>query len=95
MQEQFDSLERKLNETIQFPDTYTFKFIYALKEKTTLKQRVEDLLSKHSMEIVTYNEKISSKGTYVSSSYTIQALNAKQLVSVYKDSQHIEGITVL
>lgn len=95
MKEQLDSLERKLNETISFPDTYTFKFIYNLKEKEEKKAEIEALLTQNKLAILSYSEKLSSKGTYVSSSFDTKALNAKQIVNIYQASRELKGVTVL
>ena len=83
------SLERKLNETTQWPSVYMFKFIIpADNQKIAL---VESMFGSEA-QIFT---KESSGGKYISITSKVVMLNAIEVIDKYRNAAKIEGLIAL
>lgn len=81
-----DKLQKLLDEQIDWPDYYTFKFIV----KSEQKDQVLALLSDHDVA-----ERPSKAGNYVSITSKKRFSSAAEVISVYEQMRAIEGIISL
>ena len=79
-------LQNKLNEVNEWPSVYLYKFIVTVNEVDEVKKMFKDA------EIHTRK---SSKGTYASVSVKTVALNANEIIEIYKKASKIKGIISL
>lgn len=82
----FTKFKVLLDNQMNWPDEYTFKFVVKTEKKTELL----DLISEHKVE-----EKISKNGTYTSITSRTLASSSEDVVAVYKKVSKIEGIMSL
>ncbi len=83
--DKYEGLKQKLSNQ-KFPCKYMFKFITSEEKIGELKPHFQDA------EIKT---KASSKGTYVSFTAVVLAVNADEIISRYKSLSHIDGLISL
>lgn len=79
-------LQNKLNEVNEWPSVYLYKFIVTVNEVDEVKKMFKDA------EI---HIRKSSKGTYASVSVKTVALNANEIIEIYKKASKIKGIISL
>ena len=77
---------KKLEETHQFPEDYTFKFIV----KQEHQKAVEKLVASAKISL-----KLSKKKNYVSVSLSANMQSGQEIIEVYKRAQSIESIIAL
>lgn len=82
----FTKFKVLLDEQVQWPEHYTYKFVV----KTERKSELLELLSDHSIE-----EKVSKNGTYTSVTSRKLAHSSDDVVGVYLEVSKIEGIMSL
>ena len=82
----FTKFKALLDEQMQWPEHYSFKFVVKTEQKTQLLE----LLEEHSVE-----EKISKKGTYTSITSKKLVHSSEDVVAVYQEVSKIEGILSL
>lgn len=86
MEESFSKLKSLIEEQMNFPDTYMFKFI-------TKQEKKGDLLSVlESHEIF---EKESANGKYISITSKKRVSTSSEVIDVYLEASKIEGIITL
>lgn len=82
----YKRLQKKLDEQFSWPTIYMFKFIAPI-EKIN---EVLNLFSKADTET-----KVSSKGNYVSVTFTPLMLNSDKVIEKYREAEKIKGIVAL
>lgn len=82
----FTKFKALLDEQVEWPEHYTFKFVV----KTELKSELLDLISEHEIE-----EKVSKNGTYTSITSRTLMTSSDEVVAVYRRVSKIEGIMSL
>lgn len=82
----FTKFKALLDEQIEWPEEYSFKFVVKTEKKTELL----DMLSEHSVE-----ERISKNGTYTSVTSRKVVHCSDDVVAVYQMVSRIEGIMSL
>lgn len=88
-EEFFNSLEKKLNESVEWPSVYMFKFIVPSDNRKIA--MVEALFSPET-EIKT---KESRGGKYISITGKVVMLSAFEVIKKYKKAAEIEGLIAL
>ncbi|MEX1100031.1 MAG: DUF493 family protein, partial [Bacteriovoracaceae bacterium] len=78
----FTKFKALLDEQMQWPEHYNFKFVI----KTEQKPELLDLLSEHAIE-----EKKSKNGTYTSITSKKMVYSSEDVVAVYQEVSKIEG----
>lgn len=82
----FTKFKALLDEQVDWPESYTYKFVI----KTEKKSELLTLLEEHEIE-----EKVSKNGTYTSVTSRKVAHSSEDVVAVYKMVSKIEGIMSL
>lgn len=82
----FTKFKALLDEQVNWPDQYIFKFVV----KTERKSELLDLLTEHEVE-----EKVSKNGTYTSVTSKTVLNCSDDVVAVYRRVSKIEGIMSL
>jgi len=85
----FDEFKLKLEKEHQFPCVYMFKFIIPADNK---KMAIAEAIFNADVEI---SQKNSSTGKYISITAKQVALNADEIILVYKKALEIEGLIAL
>lgn len=83
------SLEEKLNDTTQWPSVYMFKFIVPSDNR---KIALVEAMFGDEAQLLT---KESSGGKYISITLKVVMLNAKEVISKYRQAAKIEGLIAL
>ncbi|PIE48621.1 MAG: hypothetical protein CSA39_06830 [Flavobacteriales bacterium] len=86
----YKKLKVQLEDTMDFPDKYLFKFI--VPTDTDKIKAIEDSFN-HSGAVI--NKKQSKNGKYTSVSILVEMPNAESIISKYKEVSHIEGVISL
>ncbi len=79
-------LYNKLNEVNKWPSIYLYKFIVPINQVAEVKKL---------FKYADISVKESSKGTYSSISAKVMALNATEIIDLYKKASKIKGIISL
>lgn len=82
----FDKLESLINEQMNLPDYYSFKFVVKDEHKTSLLEHLVD----HEV-----TEKTSRTGKYTSITSRKLFKSSEEIITVYKKVSRIEGIISL
>ena len=86
LEDRLFKLKLVLDETVEFPSQYLFKFIVPISEIHRI------LFILQGMEI---EQKASSNGNYISVSGTIQVFKSEEIILVYERAAAIKGIISL
>jgi uncharacterized protein len=87
--DKFDELRKKLNESMQFPSVYMYKFI--CKSSNQIIALVENMFDDDS-EIL---QRPSAKGNYYSITVKRVVMDVEEIVAIYKKAGAIEGVIIL
>jgi uncharacterized protein len=87
--DKFEELRKKLNESMQFPSVYMYKFI--CKSSNQIIALVENMFDEDS-EIL---QRPSTKGNYYSITVKKVVMNVEEIVTIYKKAGAIEGVIIL
>ncbi len=90
MEDKYDSLRSKLEETTEWPSVYMFKFIVKADEK-----QIALLASLFSTKEAQVTMRQSGKGNYVSVTAKELMLNAEEVIARYKKAEGIKGLITL
>ncbi|MCB0336555.1 MAG: DUF493 family protein [Bdellovibrionales bacterium] len=86
MKTDFDNLQKLLDQQLEWPALYLFKFI--------VPQAVKDeLLSLFSEFELTLKD--SSKGSYVSVSFRAEVTSSAEVVEFYRKAEQVDGVMIL
>ncbi len=85
----FEEFKLKLEKEHQFPCVYMFKFIIPADNK---KMAIAEAIFNEDAEIT---QKNSSSGKYISITAKQVAINADEIIKVYKQALEIEGLMAL
>jgi len=85
----FEEFKLKLEKEHQFPCVYMFKFIIPADNK---KMAIAEAIFNEDAEIT---QKNSSNGKYISITAKQVAINADEIIKVYKQALEIEGLMAL
>lgn len=85
----FKSLELKLNQTMQWPAVYMFKFIVPSDNRKIA--MVESMFGNEAK----IHTKESSGGKYISITIRVVMLNALEIIEKYRSAARIEGLIAL
>ena len=89
-QESYNSFKEKLESVEEFPSIYTFKFI--VKTATDKEAQVKAIFQHPS---VTFSEKSSAGGKYVSITIKCYVTNADEVIDYYKKVAEIPDVMML
>jgi uncharacterized protein len=87
--DKFDELRKKLNDSMQFPSVYMYKFICKSNNQTIA--LVENMFDEDS-EIL---QRPSAKGNYYSITVKRVVMDVEEIVAIYKKAGAIEGVIIL
>lgn len=85
----FDSLQKKLDETIRWPEVFLFKFIIKADNKKIA--LLENLFSEQAE--ITHQQ--SSTGKYISISVKEVMTSTNEVIEIYKKASAIDGVITL
>ncbi len=85
----YEDFRKKLEEQLQFPAVYMFKFI--VKANNSSIAKVESLFPPEAE----LRRKESNQGKYISITAKMVAINADEIINIYKNAAHIEGLISL
>jgi uncharacterized protein len=87
--DKFDELRKKLNESMQFPSVYMYKFICKSNNQTIA--LVENMFDEDSEML----QRPSAKGNYYSITVKRVVMDVEEIVAIYKKAGAIEGVIIL
>ena len=90
MEDKYESLRQKLEESSEWPSVYMFKFI--VKSDPRQIALMESLFSTKEAEVVIRE---SGKGNFVSITAKEMMLNPEEIIARYKQAEGIEGLISL
>ena len=90
MEDKFESLRKKLEESTEWPAVYMFKFI--IKSEPKQIALLESLFSTKEAEVTMRQ---SGKGNFVSITAKELMINPEEIISRYKSAEGIEGLISL
>jgi putative lipoic acid-binding regulatory protein len=90
MEDKYESLRKKLEETAEWPAVYMFKFI--LKSEPKQIALLESLFNTKEAEVTLRQ---SGKGNFVSFTAKEMMLNPEEIIARYKSAEGIEGLISL